>query len=337
MKNSSNHSKACEEHLHTKISLVVVYSLFSVSGTLVNLLVIYLVFSFKKLRTTSNAFIVNVCVADLLVCAFWMPQAAILIAKHAFLPYVYRVFMEGLLFLGVMVSLLSHSLVAINRYILITKIPSTYYIVYQKRNTEWMIAMSWMIAVISLLPWLLGQVSSETNRECTPVRLRTDFLGGDFVIYSSYTSAMFAMAICVQTPILLFSYFKIFRKVQVSIKRVSVLNFQIVSSLSYPLPRKDKRLRFHVLFVLCVFIWTAEPFMLVVLYGLFNPIPKLLQSVTWGNFCLLFILNPPLYTWKNEEFRKSLKAVIRGELWRASTVGVEPTIKTISLNDPQQS
>uniref|UniRef100_A0A673IIF4 G protein-coupled receptor 88 n=1 Tax=Sinocyclocheilus rhinocerous TaxID=307959 RepID=A0A673IIF4_9TELE len=145
---------ACALGRGSRISLATVYSFMCVLGTVLNLLVIYLVVTFKKLRTASNAFIVNGCVADLLVCAFWMPHEAVATSTGTFLVIGYQAFKEALLFLGITVSLLSHSLIAVNRYVLITKTPAVYQSLYQKRNTEWMIAGSWLISLGSLFPWI---------------------------------------------------------------------------------------------------------------------------------------------------------------------------------------
>ncbi|MBN3317366.1 GPR88 protein, partial [Atractosteus spatula] len=218
------------------------------SGTASNLLVIYLVLSFKKLRTASNAFIVNGCLADLLVCAFWMSHEAILISTDIPLSRGYHTFKEALLFLGVAVSLLSHSLIAVNRYVLITKVPATYLSIYQKRNTEWMIVVSWLAAVIILLPWL--------------------------------TAARFPDPGCA----------------------------------------------------------APQPLFWVLFLGLFGAVPKVAHTVSWMIFAALFVVNPFLYTWKNEEFRKSFRSVMRREVWRGSTVGVEPVaIHTVSQSFPKQS
>ncbi|XP_043936168.1 probable G-protein coupled receptor 88 [Protopterus annectens] len=327
MQNSSDHH-FCEASDGARICLSVIYSLLSVSGTLSNLLVIYLAYAFKKLRTTSNAFIINGCVADLLACALWMPQEALLIAQRISVSHIYMACTEGLLFLWITVSLVSHSLIAVNRYILITKAPTTYQAVYQKRHTECMISLSWVIPSAVMVPWLVAQSSTEIYPKCVPLK-HTDVLRRDTVVYSSYTTVF---TIFTQTIIILYCYFKIFRKVQVSVKRVSVLNFQIINNLPYSLPRKDKRLRGYVLAVCWVFLLTTQPVMWVVFVGFFRSVPEALVTVSWLFFSLLMVFNPFLYTWKNEEFRKSFKALLKGDAWKNSAIGVEPGLHTISQN-----
>nr|XP_013816526.1 PREDICTED: probable G-protein coupled receptor 88 [Apteryx mantelli mantelli] len=147
-----------EDSSGTRILLSLLYAALAISGTLSNVMVIYLVFSFKKLQTTSNAFIVNGCAADLSVCALWMPQEAVLGLlppnSSSLRSAEYRLLRGGLLGLGLTVSLASHLLVAFNRYVLITKLPSVYQALYQRRHTGCMIGLSWVLALL-LLPLLV--------------------------------------------------------------------------------------------------------------------------------------------------------------------------------------
>ncbi|XP_066548768.1 G protein-coupled receptor 88 [Amia ocellicauda] len=334
MRNATDQLFECEDQQYSaQIALATVYTLLCVLGTAANLLVIYLVVSFKKLRTSSNVFIVNGCGADLLVCAFWMPHEAVLLSTHAPLAKGYQAFKEALLFLGIAVSLLSHSLIAVNRCVLITKAPATYLSIYQKRNTQGMIVVSWLGPVI-MLPWL-----SLAGQGCASPRLTAaPFAKRESVLSNPYASATLALTILAQTVVVLYCYFKIFRKVQISVKRVSVLNFQIVNSLPYAFPRKDKRLGCYVLAVCCVFVLATVPLFLVLMLRLFGTVPRAAETGSWILFSLLFALNPFLYTWKNEEFRKSFRCLMRGEIWRGSTVGVEPVVvHTISQPFPKHS
>ncbi|GCB77826.1 G protein-coupled receptor 88 [Scyliorhinus torazame] len=331
MNNFSNPSSCCEGKLRENISLAVAYALLAVAGSLGNVLVIYLVYSVRKLRNTSNAFIVNVCAADLLVCALWMPQESVLRCQPPGRPASAQLqtFSRGLLFLGLLVSLFSHSLIALNRCALITKVPAAYRALYRRRNTAGMIATSWVLATLLLLPCLiLGQEGQSGG--CAWLQLLVLSLSeGCSMRLSAYSSWLTASTILSQTAVLLYCYFKIFRKVQVSVKRVSVLNFQIIPNLSYPFARKDKRLRVYVSFVLCAFTLTTEPFLWVSLFGLFEPVPSLLYNVSWLLLSLLFVLSPFLYTHNNEEFRKSLRSVTGGDFGRGSA-GVEPMIRVVS-------
>ncbi|XP_053894068.1 probable G-protein coupled receptor 88 [Malaclemys terrapin pileata] len=308
----------CEESAGTRISLSLIYSLLALVGTLSNVMVIYLVFSFRKLQTTSNAFIVNGCVADLSVCALWMPQEAVLgllpansSSSHS---AEYRLLRGGLLGLGLTVSLLSHLLVALNRYVLITKAPSTYQALYQQRRTGWMIGLSWGLALVLvlLLPGLWTQWLSQQSSQQEISSASSS---------SHYTALLLALAMLSQTVLLLHCYLGIMRRVRVSVKRVSVLNFHLLHQLPFPaapLParRVQRRLSsISVLLLCCVFLLDTQPVVWVSLLGFFlQSVPQALQVTSWLLFCSLSAFNPLLYTWKNEEFRRSVRSVLpRGE------------------------
>ncbi|NXF71866.1 GPR88 protein, partial [Sclerurus mexicanus] len=257
-----------EDSSGTRIFLSLLYAVLAISGTLSNVMVIYLVFSFKKLQTTSNAFIVNGCAADLSVCALWMPQEAVLGLlppnSSSLRSAEYRLLRGGLLGLGLTVSLASHLLVAFNRYVLITKLPSVYQALYQRKHTGCMIGLSWALALlpVPLLPglWTLGSAPPDGS--------------------SRYTALLLALAVLGQTALLLHCYLGIVRRVRGSAKRVSVLNFHLLHQLPFPAapppPRRAQRRlsSVSVLLLCCVFLLGTQPLVWVSLLGFFlRPAP----------------------------------------------------------------
>ncbi|NXM62558.1 GPR88 protein, partial [Illadopsis cleaveri] len=288
-----------EDSSGTRIFLSLLYAVLAISGTLSNVMVIYLVFSFKKLQTTSNAFIVNGCAADLSVCALWMPQEAVLgllppnssslhprrrpppANSSSLRSAEYRLLRGGLLGLGLTVSLASHLLVAFNRYVLITKLPSVYQALYQRRHTGCMIGLSWALALlpVPLLPglWTLGSAQSDGS--------------------SRYTALLLALAVLGQTALLLHCYLGIVRR----------LPFPAAP----PPPRRAQRRlsSVSVLLLCCVFLLGTQPLVWVSLLGFFlRPAPPALQAASWLLLCSLSALNPLLYTWRSEEFRRAARS-----------------------------
>ncbi|XP_025950050.2 G protein-coupled receptor 88 [Dromaius novaehollandiae] len=301
-----------EDSSGTRIFLSLLYAALAISGTLSNVMVIYLVFSFKKLQTTSNAFIVNGCAADLSVCALWMPQEAVLGLlppnSSSLRSAEYRLLRGGLLGLGLTVSLASHLLVAFNRYVLITKLPSVYQALYQRRHTGCMIGLSWVLALL-LLPLLPGLWAPAAAQQPPPGR-QTD--GGP-----RYTALLLALAVLGQTALLLHCYLGIVRRVRGSAKRVSVLNFHLLHQLPFPAapppPRRAQRRlsSVSVLLLCCVFLLGTQPLVWVSLLGFFlPPAPPALQAASWLLLCSLSALNPLLYTWRSEEFRRAARSVL---------------------------
>ncbi|NWW53362.1 GPR88 protein, partial [Pedionomus torquatus] len=268
-----------EDSSGTRIFLSLLYAVLAISGTLSNVMVIYLVFSFKKLQTTSNAFIVNGCAADLSVCALWMPQEAVLGLlppnSSSLRSAEYRLLRGGLLGLGLTVSLASHLLVAFNRYVLITKLPSVYQALYQRRHTGCMIGLSWALALL-LVPLLPGLWAPGSGQQPPP--RQTD--GSP-----RYTALLLGLAVLGQTALLLHCYLGIVRR-------------RRLSSVS-------------VLLLCCVFLLGTQPLVWVSLLGFFlRPAPPALQAASWLLLCSLSALNPLLYTWRSEEFRRAARSVL---------------------------
>ncbi|XP_062959784.1 G protein-coupled receptor 88 [Cynocephalus volans] len=351
----------CEEEeswAGRRIPVSLLYSGLAIGGTLANGMVIYLVSSFRKLQTTSNAFIVNGCAADLSVCALWMPQEAVLgllPAGSAEPPGdwdgaggSYRLLRGALLGLGLTVSLLSHCLVALNRYLLITRAPATYQALYQRRHTAGMLALSWALAlglVLLLPPWA-------PRPGAAPPRVH-------------YPALLAAAALLAQTALLLHCYLGIVRRVRVSVKRVSVLNFHLLHQLpgcaaaaaafpaaphapgpggaahpaqAQPLPpalqprRAQRRLSgLSVLLLCCVFLLATQPLVWVSLASGFSlPVPWGVQAASWLLCCALSALNPLLYTWRNEEFRRSVRSVLPGVGDAAAAAAAATAVPAVS-------
>ncbi|XP_036308583.1 probable G-protein coupled receptor 88 [Pipistrellus kuhlii] len=342
-----------------RIPVSLLYSGLALGGTLANGMVIYLVASFRKLQTTSNAFIVNGCAADLGVCALWMPQEAVLGLLPAAPPGGwagagrYRLLRGALLGLGLTASLLSHCLVALNRYLLITRAPATYQALYRRRHTAGMLALCWALALalaLLLPPWAPRPGPADPGPGPAGARLH-------------YPALLAAAALLAQTALLLHCYLGIVRRVRVSVKRVSVLNFHLLHQLpgcaaaalpaalpaprapgpgpgpapAPPLPplparRAPRRLSgLSVLLLGGVFLLATQPLAWVSLArGLALPVPGAVQAASWLLCCALSALNPLLYTWRNEEFRRSVRSVLPGVGDAAAAAAAATAVPAVS-------
>ncbi|KAM6458402.1 G protein-coupled receptor 88 [Liasis olivaceus] len=327
-----------EDSLGTRLSLSLLYLLLAISGTLSNIMVVYMVFTSRKLRITSNAFIVNGCIADLSVCGLWMPQEAMQGLLPSGSPTAhsesYRLIRVGLVGLGLFVSLLSHLLVALNRYVLITKPHITYQAVYQRKHTTGMICLTWIFALLlALVPpglqtWQPIQQESKnaTNNNS-----------------SNYTGLGVALALLSQTVLLLHCYMRIVKRVQGSAKRVSVLDFHLLQQLPFlsttaQAPRRAQRQlsSISVLLLCLTFLLATQPLVWVSLLSFFfQPAPRGLQLASWLLFCSLSAFNPLLYTWKNEEFRRCMRLILHGgESTTVAVAAAEASTTLPSVSPP---
>ncbi|XP_033634223.1 melatonin receptor type 1B-A-like [Asterias rubens] len=143
----------------TRIGVVCVWIVASIIGLVGNSLVIWSVILSKKLRTVTNAFVVNLSVAD-----FWTslsyPWISVALLSHGSWPMeleVPCVIAAIQLYTGLGASLYTLASIALNRMVLITQTTNTYSCWYTPRKVAVMIATTWVIpCVVTFLPLLLG-------------------------------------------------------------------------------------------------------------------------------------------------------------------------------------
>ncbi|XP_038066465.1 protein trapped in endoderm-1-like [Patiria miniata] len=144
---------------NARIGVACVWVLAAVLGLVGNSLVIWSVFLSKKLRTVTNAFVVNLSLAD-----FWTslscPWQAVAILSHGSWPLATEIpcYIAAVQFYtGLGASLYSSAAIAFNRFMLVTQRPATYSRWYSPGKVSAMIAATWVIpSIVFVLPPILG-------------------------------------------------------------------------------------------------------------------------------------------------------------------------------------
>ncbi|XP_038066467.1 melatonin receptor type 1B-A-like [Patiria miniata] len=142
-----------------RIGVACVWVFAAVLGLIGNSLVIWSVVLSKKLRTVTNAFVVNLSLAD-----FWTslsyPWQAVAMLSHGSWPLATEVpcYIAAVQFYtGLGASLYSLAAIAFNRFMLVTQKPATYSRWYSPRKVSAMIAATWVIpSIVFFLPPILG-------------------------------------------------------------------------------------------------------------------------------------------------------------------------------------
>ena len=142
-----------------RIFLACVWVLASVLGIVGNSLVIGSVILSKKLRTVTNAFVVNLSVADLWTSLSYPWQAVAIISLSGWpleseIPCIIAAVQ---LYTGVGASLYSLAMIALNRFVLITQTTATYRRWYSTGKVIGMIAVTWIIpCIVFFFPPMIG-------------------------------------------------------------------------------------------------------------------------------------------------------------------------------------
>ncbi|XP_071794581.1 melanopsin-B-like [Asterias amurensis] len=162
MNDSTVEPVVIDPHLYpyeARIGVVCVLIVAAIIGLIGNSLVIWSVILSKKLRTVTNAFVVNLSVAD-----FWTslsyPWICVALVSHESWPMESEfpcIIAAIQLYTGLGASIYSLATIALNRMVLITQTKNTYRWWYTPRKVAVMIAMTWVIpCIVTFLPPILG-------------------------------------------------------------------------------------------------------------------------------------------------------------------------------------
>ncbi|XP_055925051.1 G-protein coupled receptor moody-like [Argiope bruennichi] len=191
-----------------------IFIIFAVVGVFGNLVSILALSKCRKLRNATTAFIVNLCVADLLFCSFSMPLSALTFLER---DWNYGEALCKLFplvrYSNGAVSLFSVIAITINRYILIVH-PKMYREMYKPRNIGIMIAIMW-IAALMLLFFPLFEVWGRLGYDskvgtCTILKMNG----------SSPKMTLYIIAFGLPSVVFLVCYSRIFWVVHQAAKRV---------------------------------------------------------------------------------------------------------------------
>ncbi|XP_044728397.1 G-protein coupled receptor moody isoform X2 [Chrysoperla carnea] len=268
-----------------------------VVGVFGNSLTIIALAKRSKIRTMAAAFIVSLCIADLLFCFTVLPFSA----SH----FLHGTWVHGdllcslipfLRYGNVGVSLLSVAMISINRYVLIAW-PHLYPRIYTRCTVAFFIAFCWLFSYGMQLPTLLG-IWGEFGYDA---RLGTCTIKKDEHGRSSKT-ALFIIAFIVPCLIIIVCYAKIFLVVKKSHARVQRHTSRTTS--------EGKRSEWSVTkMVLAIFLGFLICYLPITLVKVAD------ENVTYPGFhitgyLMLFLsacINPIIYVTMNKQYRQAYR------------------------------
>ncbi|XP_038045061.1 dopamine D2-like receptor [Patiria miniata] len=294
--------------------LAAIFITIAILGTVGNSFVILAVAWTKKLRTITNVFVVNLAVADVLTCVFMPWQVVAILGGNAWpipgAPWVCA--MAGFVVVVTFgCSINSLALIAVNRWVGITKSRVTTRRIYTARKLALMVIFSWAIPLgCALTPVLtdFGELGYEKlYATCTWDISNT---------YSAYYNILLTV-VCypIQTTVIIFSYMSIFCYVRRTTHRMVEV---VVSSDSHEIG--DERMRRNLwkrqlgvtknlLYIILAFMVCLTPyFVAIVVYTDWS-----YRLTPWAGailFCNSFV-NPIIYATSHPDFKRVFSHVIR--------------------------
>ncbi|XP_066290991.1 melatonin-related receptor-like [Branchiostoma lanceolatum] len=144
-------------------------------GTINNLLVIAAFLTSFKIRTSSNALIFNLSLADLLLSGVVQSFLvfSLVTGRWPYSPHLCR-FLAALSYLCQVVVAASSTLIAFNRYIFIVRSLNCYKNIFTPLKTAGMAMATWAVGCLMILPPLVGWSSFGWNTEWSTCEIEND-------------------------------------------------------------------------------------------------------------------------------------------------------------------
>ena len=285
------------------VSVQVVKSFLSISIALVsiigNTMVLAVVYRNRRLRTLTNAYIINLAVSDILMAVLCMPLTTTSLITVEWSMGDAACKFQGILGVSLsFISLQTMTLTAVNRYFRIVR-PGKYPSIFTKRSAIIMIAAIWLVGLNfgELYVWASGGeiVFIQTAGTCFPriVPLVVSILG--------YLLPSILIFVC---------YFLVYK----AVRRHSLTVTCSLQRGEQPLGPSCEELNttkilFFVMlgFILC---WVPTQVIGLILAKIMHTLPP---EYPWICFTLIYLscaINPVIYGVMNHKFRKEFKKLI---------------------------
>lgn len=288
--------------------LVVLESFISVlitgSALFGNVLFCVAFFRNPQLRVSRNYFIMSLAMSDVFMSFLAMPlSTGVFIVGY----WPYGEFMcqfQGAVstFMGI-VSLLTLTLTALNRYFKMVKASHLYRKIYSRNSITCMIVGSWLLAAVVPVPYMVFGISYRFH----PGKAMCSFNFGTKA--KAYIVAMMVLFIAVPFSVIIICYWKVFWKVRKHSRQVfNSKNEQHQSELSTKSSLEEIKITNLLIAIVMVFTICWTPFFVVDLISYFQgdyALPRWIYVVYVNMVASNSFMNPIIYGAMNRRFRQA--------------------------------
>ncbi|EFA11575.1 protein trapped in endoderm-1 [Tribolium castaneum] len=280
--------------------------LFCIVGVVGNLVTVVALIRCPKLRThATTAFVLSLCISDLLFCSVNLPLTASRYIHEAWTLGDALCKLFPVLFYGnVAVSLLNMVAITLNRYVLISY-HQYYNQLYSKASIWLQLLCTWGFAFLIMLPSLLG-VWGQLG--LNPSTFSCTILEKDG---KSPKKILFLIAFVLPCVVIISSYSCIFWRVQKSRRKLKAHQQATKKEKrSSRRERDDSRLTKLMLIIFICFVLCFLPLMLVNVFDddVKYPVLHVLASIlAWASS----VINPFIYAASNRQYRSAYSKLFR--------------------------
>ena len=317
-----------------RLFVATLFVILSLLGAFGNTLVILAVALCGKLRSTTNIFVTNLSVADLITCCMFSGHAVAMASPAGWpLPDWICSVVSAATIICLGCSIFNLAFIALNRLLLITQPIATYRHVYSKYRLIAMVVCSWLVpAIVTLFPPFFGLVSigyDNKHKVCTTDHSNINSNVYDLILASVYYPIPFL--------VLSSSYLKIYLHVKRHIKRMD-LTLSSTYSVQNGAPNgsrvgtptgtpdgtlksrnfktsavaNNKKNRLHMeitkntFMVVCAFVLLTTPFTFCVVMDFCDVILPYLGILLIISSCV----NPLIYATRHQHFKRVFRCIL---------------------------
>ncbi|XP_068743316.1 melatonin receptor type 1A-like [Montipora capricornis] len=289
---------------------IFVISLLMVVGVCGNALVFIAVWKEKSLRTTPNAFVVNLAVTDFLFSTTVLPVTTATFIRGEWILSMSVCKLQAFLLAAVLnATLVTMTAISINRFITI-KPTVKYKAAYTKKNVCVILAVIWCYSILIASRPLYGLGAyyfNQHNGFCSIDNKRESA--------SRISRLVASLSLYSNIIIILGCYYGVYRTVikhrrQIKSSQDNSCNHIRANNSSSP-RGEDVHIAKTLFIVICLFALCWFP---TAIAGIMNSsgvsIPGMVQEFLGFTVCLSSVLNPIVYAIRNRRFRKTFKRII---------------------------
>ena len=281
-----------------------------------NTLVIVAVFLSKKLRTTTNVYVVNLAVADLLSCMFQIWDVVGLWSLDGWpIADWICVVSSAVSLICLCFTIVDLALIAVNRYHKVLYPLHTYQVIYSTRNVAIMLTTAWLYCfLVVVIPPSIGIGALGYSFDLKTCAADESNPGNKF-----YTMLSTALIFPIPLITLIFCYTKIFIFVRAHQKHITLQrrksSFKDQIEHDPTKPRKPDpqtvQITKNLLYVVVAFVVCFVPYSLAV------AVPPLHVARHWAGLLVMFnsSINPIIYGLKHPHFKQVFPFILRGQ-WK---------------------
>uniref|UniRef100_A0A3B4ANL2 G-protein coupled receptors family 1 profile domain-containing protein n=1 Tax=Periophthalmus magnuspinnatus TaxID=409849 RepID=A0A3B4ANL2_9GOBI len=298
------------DHAHYIIGVVILFV--GITGMLGNFLVIYAFCRSRSLRTPSNIFIINLAVADFLMC---LTQTPTFFVNSMHKRWIFgRKVCELYAFCGALFGIcgmITLMVIAVDRYVVITR-PLASLGVMSRKKALLICAVAWVYSMGWSLPPFFGWSAY------VPEGLMTS-CSWDYMTFTplvrSYTMLLFTFVFFIPLGIIIFCYFCIFRAIRHTTRAITKINCQGTRDSAKKLHklRSEWKMAKIALIVILLFVLSWAPYSCTALTAFagyadllspyMNSIPAVIAKAS-------AIHNPIIYAITHPKYRSAISRYV---------------------------